>query len=379
MGVMTAVGPGAVALWASERQDWLLPTETRCGLTEALELGARPDDLRITSDGTVDATVSLVESFGRETPRRLQVARRSARKRANRRDRTHRLRTGDPVSSASLMTFTCSTLRKASGSMQSEAQAHARQLRTRGCVADGPGAAHSLASRLVAPVLAMFGVFVFYPLVRAIWLGFYQTPAFPEPPVALCRTFPIRFRSLLFALLEQSLANGRLRPCSPSRQGSSLGMALATLANQRIAGIRIFRTIFSSTVATSTAVASVIFFTLLNPVVGLLSYWLGVQGGNGLLENPTWALPAIAVVSIWQNIGFIFILMSAALASIPDDLMDAASVDGASSWFRFRTVTLPLLSPTIFFASVVGIIGSFQAFGQIDLLTQGGPTTTHLS
>jgi sn-glycerol 3-phosphate transport system permease protein len=65
--------------------------------------------------------------------------------------------------------------------------------------------------------------------------------------------------------------------------------------------------------------------------------------------------------------------MSAALASIPEDLLEAARVDGASTWMSFRRVTLPLLSPTLFFASVVGVIGSFQAFGQIDLLTQGGP------
>jgi sn-glycerol 3-phosphate transport system permease protein len=225
---------------------------------------------------------------------------------------------------------------------------------------------------LVAPVLAVFGVFVFYPLVRAIWLGFYQTPPFPNLPsryVGLSQYASVLSSSLFLSSLWRTVVFVLLTV----PVGIVLGMALATLANQRIAGIRIFRTIYSSTVATSTAVASVIFFTLLNPVVGLLSYWLGVRGGNGLLENPAWALPVIAVVSIWQNIGFIFILMSAALASIPDDLMDAASIDGASSWLRFRKVTFPLLSPTIFFASVVGIIGSFQAFGQIDLLTQGGP------
>lgn len=210
------------------------------------------------------------------------------------------------------------------------------------------------------------------PLSHAVWLGFYVTPPFPNLPscyVGLSQYGSVLTSSLFLSSLWRTVVFVLLTVPA----GIVLGMALATLANQRIAGIRIFRTIYSSTVATSTAVASVIFFTLLNPIVGLLSYWLGVRGGNGVLENPTWALPVIAVVSIWQNIGFIFILMSAALASIPDDLMDAASVDGASSWLRFRKVTLPLLSPTIFFASVVGIIGSFQAFGQIDLLTQGGP------
>jgi ABC-type sugar transport system permease subunit len=155
--------------------------------------------------------------------------------------------------------------------------------------------------------------------------------------------------------------------------GLIIGLALATLANQRMAGIRIFRTIYSSTVATSTAVASVIFFTLLDPQVGLFSYWLGKRGGSGVLQNASLALPAVSVVTIWQNIGFTFILMSAALQSIPDDLLEAARIDGATSWGRFRRITLPLLSPMIFFATVVGVIGGFQAFGQIDILTQGGP------
>jgi sn-glycerol 3-phosphate transport system permease protein len=224
----------------------------------------------------------------------------------------------------------------------------------------------------VSPVMAIFGLFVFYPLIRAVWLGFYQTPPFPNLPsryVGFSQYSSVLSSSLFLSSLWRTVVFVLLTVPI----GIVLGVALATLANQRIGGIRIFRTIYSSTIATSTAVASVIFFTLLNPEVGLLSYWLGVRGGNGILANPTWALPAVAAVSIWQNIGFIFILMSAALASVPDDLMDAARIDGASNWLRFRKVTLPLLSPTLFFASVVGVIGSFQAFGQIDLLTQGGP------
>ena len=225
---------------------------------------------------------------------------------------------------------------------------------------------------LVTPALAIFGVFVFYPLVKAFWLGFYQTPPFPNLPsryVGLSQYGSVLGSSLFLSSLWRTVLFVLLTVPA----GIVLGTALATVANQRMAGIRIFRTIYSSTVATSTAVASVIFFTLLNPIVGLFSYWLGIRGGNGVLESPTWALPVIAVVSIWQNIGFMFILMSAALASIPDDLLEAARVDGASNWYRFWRVTLPLLSPTFFFASVVGVISSFQAFGQIDLLTQGGP------
>jgi ABC-type sugar transport system permease subunit len=154
--------------------------------------------------------------------------------------------------------------------------------------------------------------------------------------------------------------------------GIALGLGLAVLAHQQLRGIGIYRTFFSSTVATSVAVAAVIFGTLLSPQVGLLP-WLGITTQPPVLQNPTWALPAVAVITIWQTLGLTFILMSSGLQSVPDDLLEAARVDGAGAWSRFWHVTLPLLSPTIFFAVVIGSIFAFQTFGQIDLLTQGGP------
>ena len=144
------------------------------------------------------------------------------------------------------------------------------------------------------------------------------------------------------------------------------------LAHQKLRGIGIYRTFFSSTVATSVAVAAVIFGTLMNPQVGLLP-WLGLDHQPTVLQNPDWALIAVAVVTVWQTLGLTFILMSAGLQSVPDDLFEAARVDGAGAWSRFWHVTLPMMSPTIFFAVVIGTIFAFQSFGQIDILTQGGP------
>ncbi len=225
----------------------------------------------------------------------------------------------------------------------------------------------------VLPALVAFGVFVFYPLVKTAYLGFFTTPPAPNLPphyVGVSQYKSVlgssEFRDDLWRSVQFVLYT------VPA--GIVLGIALATLANQRLKGIRIFRTIYSSTVATSTAVASVVFLTLINPQIGLLNYWLGKSGGAGVLQDPHTALPFVSIVTIWQNIGFTFILMSAALQAVPDDLLEAARVDGASSWYRFRRITIPLLSPMIFFAAIVGIIGGFQAFGQIDILTQGGPT-----
>ncbi len=224
----------------------------------------------------------------------------------------------------------------------------------------------------VLPTLAVLALFVVYPLARTFWLGLFRAPPFPTLPSKFVGAS--QYGSVLSSHdFLASLGRTVVFVVLTVPAGLLLGLALAVAADARLKGIRIFRTIFSSTVATSVAVASVIFTTLLNPTVGLFSYWLGIKGGNGVLMNNTWSLPAVSTVTVWQNLGFTFILMSAALQSIPEELLEAARIDGATAWGRFRAVTLPLLSPTIFFAVVVGIISSFQAFGQIDLLTQGGP------
>jgi sn-glycerol 3-phosphate transport system permease protein len=225
---------------------------------------------------------------------------------------------------------------------------------------------------LVLPALLIFGTFVFYPFFKNFQLSLYRTPPFPNLPKTYVGLQ--QFRDVLgSADFRNSLKVTVLFVILTVPTGIILGLLLAVLAHQKLRGMTVYRTIFSSTVATSVAVASVIFFTLLNPQIGLVNYFLGRVGAKSPLDDPTWALVAVAGVTVWQNLGLSFILVSAGLQAVPDELIEAARVDGASPWSRFRNVTLPLLSPTLFFASVVGGILAFKAFGQIDLLTQGGP------
>lgn len=224
---------------------------------------------------------------------------------------------------------------------------------------------------LVLPSLIVFGVFVFYPFFKNFSLGLYRTPPFPGLPkryVGLDQFRDVLTSSDFYNSLKVTL----LFALYTVPIGIALGLALAMLAHQQLQGIGIFRTIFSSTVATSVAVAAVIFGTFMNPNVGLLP-WIGLDPNPSILQNPTWALIAVSVTTIWQNLGLSFILMSAGLQAVPDELDEAARVDGAGAWSRFWHVTLPMLSPTLFFAFVVGSIFAFQSFGQIDLLTRGGP------
>lgn len=230
----------------------------------------------------------------------------------------------------------------------------------------------ALGYALVLPSLLIFGVFVFYPFAKNFSLALHRTPPFPGLPkkyVGLDQVGDVLSSSEFHKSLRVTIEFVLLTVPT----GIVLGLLLAVLAHRQLKGMGVYRTIFSSTVATSVAAASVIFFTLLNPQVGLLTYWLGRSGELGVLEDPKTALFAVAVTTIWQNLGLSFILMSAGLQGVPDDLYEAAAVDGASGRGRFWHVTLPMLSPTLFFAAVVGSIMAFQAFGQIDILTAGGP------
>lgn len=228
-----------------------------------------------------------------------------------------------------------------------------------------------LAYLFLFPSLLIFGVFVFFPLIKNVYFGFYRSPPFPGLPstyVGFDQFKDVLTSSDFFNSLRVTVLFAVLTVPA----GIALGLALAVVAHQQLRGIGIYRTFFSSTVATSVAVAAVIFGTLLNPQVGLLP-WLGLTTNPPILQNPSYALLAVAAITVWQTLGLTFILMSAGLQAVPDDLLEAATVDGAGAWSRFWHVTLPLLSPTIFFAVVIGTIFAFQTFGQIDLLTQGGP------
>ena len=224
---------------------------------------------------------------------------------------------------------------------------------------------------LLAPGLVIFAVFVFFPFLKNFQLALYRTPPFPNLP-----SHYVGFSQITNVLTSSDFRNSLwvtvLFAILTVPAGIFLGLVLAVLANQKLRGIGIYRTLFSSTIATSVAVASVVFGTLMSPEVGLLP-WLGINPSPAILSNPTLALPAVAVTTIWQNLGLSFILMSAGLQSVPEDLQEAAKVDGAGTWTRFWRVTVPSLSPTIFFAAVIGSIFAFQTFGQIDLLTMGGP------
>jgi ABC-type sugar transport system permease subunit len=167
--------------------------------------------------------------------------------------------------------------------------------------------------------------------------------------------------------------------------GTLLSLGVAILLNQRLAGRNLFRTIYFLPVVTSTVAASIVWTWIFQAHYGLLNNMLA---GFGLLDmnwltRPDLVLIPVAVVTVWQRIGFYMVLFLAGLQNVPRILYEAALIDGATRWERFRYITVPMLSPTTFLIIVLSVIGSFQIFDQVFIMTArtaaggvGGSATT---
>ena len=153
------------------------------------------------------------------------------------------------------------------------------------------------------------------------------------------------------------------------------GLALALLMNQAVPGIRAFRGIYYIPYVTSWVAVALVWSWLFDRDYGLLNFLLRVVGisGPAWLNDPTWALPAVMVVFAWKWMGFYALILLAGLQNIPRSLYEAASIDGAGAWARFRNVTLPLLSPATFFVVVTALINALNVFDPVVVMTQGGP------
>jgi multiple sugar transport system permease protein len=153
------------------------------------------------------------------------------------------------------------------------------------------------------------------------------------------------------------------------------GLVLALALNQRLRGLSFFRAAYFLPVVTSWVVVALMWKWLLNPDSGIVNFALGLLGikGPGWWTDPAWAMPSVIIASVWKDLGFVMVILLAGLQAIPEDYYEAASVDGANRWARFRHITLPLLSPASFFVLVISLINSFQVFDQVWVMTNGGP------
>jgi sn-glycerol 3-phosphate transport system permease protein len=229
------------------------------------------------------------------------------------------------------------------------------------------------------PALAVFGVFVFWPLVKSVVLSVQGTDILGNPSgwvgfVNYAKLFSDpEFGKVLWVTFGFTVLT-----VVPS---IAIALLAALLLQGRIRGVRFFRTAFALPFAFSVATASVIFGVLYNPASGVLNGLLSYVGVDKVrwLTDPDLALFSVSAATVWMEIGYNLLVLSAGLGALPDDVLEAARLDGAHGWRLQRSIVMPLITPQLFFLVVVGTIHSLQSFGQIKILTVGGPegrTTT---
>ncbi len=231
----------------------------------------------------------------------------------------------------------------------------------------------------VAPNLSLLAVFSYWPLVQNVWLSFVEWNMIaPEQLWVGLENWAIvlsgadfrqiALNTLLFTLFSVGLT-------------LALGLSCALLLNQPLAGRNAARAVlFTPTLLPGSAIA-LVWIYMLDPRWGLIRTvlsWVGIASPRWLID-PAWALPAVILVYVWKAVGYSVVIFLAGLQGIPRELYEAARVDGAGPWDRFRAVTLPGLGPISFFLLVTSLLSAIQAFDILRVMTAGGPviaTTT---
>jgi multiple sugar transport system permease protein len=235
-----------------------------------------------------------------------------------------------------------------------------------------------------APALLVIGVFFFLPVLAALAMSLTDFDIYALANLRNLRLVGVQNYTRLLAtpLFWQALGNTLyfVAVGVPVSIGVSFGAAL--LLNSRLARFPAFyRTALFAPVVTTLVAVAVIWRYLFNTRYGLLNYALGGIGVHPIdwLGDPHWAMPAIIVFAVWKNFGYNMIILLAGLQGIPEELYEAARIDGASTWRQVRYITLPVLTPILLMVSILTIAGYFQLFAEPYVMTQGGPLQSTVS
>jgi len=235
------------------------------------------------------------------------------------------------------------------------------------------GRRNRAALAFLAPALLIMAVFVAWPMISALQLSFTDASGFGEAQWVGLDNYARIFTD---ADIRDAVVNTVVYAVLFTPTAVIVALALALLlTNDRLPFRGLFRTSLFLPFIISLAVAALAWSYLIDPQVGLLHYWLrgmGIDLGN-VLQDPTLAMPAVALVAVWKNFGFYMVIFMAGLQEIPGSLYEAAKMDGAGAWSRFRHITLPMLSSTMAFVLIFAMIAALQAFDQIYVMTGGGP------
>jgi multiple sugar transport system permease protein len=237
------------------------------------------------------------------------------------------------------------------------------------------------------PSLLGFLIFVAGPVVASLGLSFVDWNLLSAPRfVGLANYAEIFTRDAVF---WTSFWNTMFYSVTIVPLQLAAGLAVALALNQGLRGVKIYRLIYFMPVVSSVVAVALVFQWMFNRDYGVISalfWWLGDTTGLPIappdwLNSSVWIKPAIVLMTVWKNMGFTMVIYLAGLQAVPEELYDAAKVDGAGAWARFRSITLPLISPTTFFLLIIQMIGAFQLFSEPFVMTrgQGGPANSATS
>ncbi|WP_439602588.1 carbohydrate ABC transporter permease [Devosia sp.] len=225
---------------------------------------------------------------------------------------------------------------------------------------------------LAGPYVALFAVFVAYPVGRALYMSLFDWGIFgPNAFIGLDNYTSLigdrRFWSSFW------ITSGFAAMYVPMI--TVISLVLAVMLHRKLPGIGIFRTAFFLPIVINVAVAAIAFNWLFEPSIGTIDKVLNFIGlpGQNLLQIPGWSLFVISLVTLWINVGFMVIILLAGLENIPDELYEAARLDGSTALQDLVLITVPLLRPILLIVVVLSIVQAFQIFGEVLIMTQGGP------
>ena len=241
-----------------------------------------------------------------------------------------------------------------------------------------PREANAAAWLFLAPALVLIGVFFVLPVAAALLLSFTDFDLYAVGDLDNARWVGLRnyLHLLQTPLFWQALRNTFYFALVGGPLTIAASLAAALLLSSKLVRFKgVFRTIYFVPFVTTLVAVSIVWRYLYHARYGLLNYVLSFVGIGPVdwLGDPRWAMPAIILMAVWKNFGYNMLIFIAGLQSIPEELYEAAHLDGASPWRRFWHITLPMLAPTFLFVGVITMIGYFQLFAEPYVMTQGGP------
>jgi multiple sugar transport system permease protein len=252
-------------------------------------------------------------------------------------------------------------------------------------LADNPSYQRGHAAWLfVGPALLAIGIFFFIPVIAALLLSFTDFDIYSLGNFAYARFIGLKnyLQLVQDPLFWKALKNTLYFLLLGGPLSIAVSLAAALMLQSKLVRFKgLFRTAYFAPVVTTLVAVAVVWRFVYHPRFGILNYllsWFGVAPVDWL-GDPHWAMPAIILMAVWKNFGYNMIIFVAGLQNIPDELYEAASIDGAGKFEQFLRITIPMLAPTTLFISVITMIGYFQLFAEPYVMTQGGPLNSTLS